>query len=211
MYWYGLCKQNDFEHFCNNPDVSSSIGQQVSETASARSPTSHMKSSGNFHCKARNSVRRHDSRNVGALKLDFCPISMTKSGCKQNVESTGMACQGRARNRMLRKRWVVRNPVVGEDDVTQSLLPQSFTIPWPYEPCSCCYRHSTNLLFKKQTKNNSFYWDKQLNVVSMRLLFVAFQRKYKLSDDAALFKFPLSIIILLRHTHLSSRNSNLAL
>ncbi|KAK2915383.1 hypothetical protein Q8A73_005977 [Channa argus] len=31
-----------------------------------------------------------------------------------------MACEGRARNRMLRKRWIVRNPVVEEDAVTQA-------------------------------------------------------------------------------------------
>lgn len=31
----------------------------------------------------------------------------------------GLACKGRARNRMLRKRWIVRNPVVGKDHVTQ--------------------------------------------------------------------------------------------
>lgn len=37
-----------------------------------------------------------------------------------------MACEGRARNRMLRKRWIVRNPVVGEDDVTQFILARSF-------------------------------------------------------------------------------------
>lgn len=30
-----------------------------------------------------------------------------------------LACKGRARNRMLRKRWIVRNPVVGKDHVTQ--------------------------------------------------------------------------------------------
>lgn len=31
----------------------------------------------------------------------------------------GLACEGRARNRMLRKRWIVRNPVVGKVHVTQ--------------------------------------------------------------------------------------------
>lgn len=31
----------------------------------------------------------------------------------------GLAGEGRARNRMLRKRWIVRNPVVGKDHVTQ--------------------------------------------------------------------------------------------
>lgn len=43
-----------------------------------------------------------------------------------------MACEGRAPNRMLRKRWVVRNPVVGEDDVTQFILARSFNTSWPH-------------------------------------------------------------------------------
>lgn len=109
-----------------------------------------MKSSGNFHCEGWNSLRRHVSLLVVALKVDFCPILMTKCGCKQSVESAGMACQGRARNRMLRKRWIVRNPVVGENDVTQYILPQSFTAPWPYGLCLFCYRHSTTLLLNKR-------------------------------------------------------------
>lgn len=43
----------------------------------------------------------------------------------------GMACEGRARNRMLRKRWIVRNPVVGEDDITQLVLAPLFNTSWP--------------------------------------------------------------------------------
>lgn len=41
-----------------------------------------------------------------------------------------MACEGRARNRMLRKRWIVRNPVVGEDDITQLILARPFNTSW---------------------------------------------------------------------------------
>lgn len=36
-------------------------------------------------------------------------ILMIKQRCKQSVKSVGMACEGRARNRMLRKRWIVRS------------------------------------------------------------------------------------------------------
>lgn len=32
---------------------------------------------------------------------------------------------------MLRKRWIVRNPVVGEDDVTQFIKARSFSTSWP--------------------------------------------------------------------------------
>lgn len=42
-----------------------------------------------------------------------------------------MACEGRARNRMLRKRQIVRNPVVGEDDVTQLILARPCNTSWP--------------------------------------------------------------------------------
>lgn len=49
-----------------------------------------------------------------------------------NVESAGMACEERTRNRMLRKRWIVRNPVVGEDHVTQFILARSFNTSWPH-------------------------------------------------------------------------------
>lgn len=47
------------------------------------------------------------------------------------MESAGMACEGRARNRMLRKRWIVRNPGVGEDDITQFILARPFNTSWP--------------------------------------------------------------------------------
>lgn len=45
----------------------------------------------------------------------------------------GLACEGRARNRMLRKRWIVRNPGVGKDHVTQFDIgtdPQHLTAVW---------------------------------------------------------------------------------
>lgn len=41
-----------------------------------------------------------------------------------------MACEGRARNRMLRKRQIVRNPVVGEDDITQLILARPCNTSW---------------------------------------------------------------------------------
>lgn len=68
-------------------------------------------------------------------KLDLWQIEMSKGGCKQSVGSAGMACEGRARNRMLRKRWIVRNPVVGEDDVTQFVLARPLGTS-----CSFCAR-----------------------------------------------------------------------
>lgn len=67
------------------------------------------------------------------LNLASGLILMIKQRCKQSVKSVGMACEGRARNRMLRKRWIVRskrwivrNPVVEGDDVTQFILARSF-------------------------------------------------------------------------------------
>lgn len=62
---------------------------------------------------------------------NFHVKNKTKRRCKQSVESAGMACEGRARNRMLRKRWIVRNPGVGEDDITQFILARPFNTSWP--------------------------------------------------------------------------------
>lgn len=79
-----------------------------------------------------NVLRRHNSVVELIPKLDLWLFLTLKWGCKQSVVSTGMACQGRARNRMLRKRWIVRNPVVGEDDVTQFVLARSLNSQWPH-------------------------------------------------------------------------------
>lgn len=46
--------------------------------------------------------------------------------CAQRFKSARMACEGRARNRMLRKRWIVRNPVVEDSDITPFILPLLF-------------------------------------------------------------------------------------
>lgn len=46
---------------------------------------------------------------------DLCLILMCEARRKQSYGSTGMACQGRARNRMLRKRQIVRNPCYAVD------------------------------------------------------------------------------------------------
>lgn len=64
------------------------------------------------------------------LEAKLCPNLTFKRRCKQRLESAGMACEGRARNRMLRKRWIVRNPVVGEDDITQLILARPFNTSW---------------------------------------------------------------------------------
>lgn len=85
-----------------------------------------MESRGNFRCDGGSCCEGMTPRLCRLWNLTWpCPIVMLKRGCKQSVDSAGMACEGRARNRMLRKRWIVRNPVVGEDDVTQFILARS--------------------------------------------------------------------------------------
>lgn len=72
---------------------------------------------------------------------------MIKRRCKHSVETAGMACEGRAPNRMLRKRWIVRNPVVGEDDVTQFILARSFNTSWPCGLFFLMYQNERPLFF----------------------------------------------------------------
>lgn len=48
----------------------------------------------------------------------------------QRFKSARMACEGRARNRMLRKRWIARNPAGEESDGTPWILALLFSRSW---------------------------------------------------------------------------------
>lgn len=79
-------------------------------------------------------------------ELKLRPNVTFKGWCKQRSGwSAGMACEGRARNRMLRKRWIVRNPVVGEDDVTQLILARPFNTSWLHGFLSAAKKEKTTL------------------------------------------------------------------
>lgn len=95
-----------------------------------------------------------------------------------------MACEGRARNRMLRKRWIVRNPVVGEeDDVTQLILTRSFNTPmasWSPFPPSVMI-NNWYFLLKAWIKILSQTWTHIWRTEGCsRLLFALFRRKVTL-------------------------------
>lgn len=131
-----------------------------------------------------------------------CFFVMKTRGCKQNVGSAGMACQGRARNRMLRKRWIVRNPAVGEDDVTQCIFERSFNAPWPLGPG--CYQSSFTvvLLFiyliyfpRKKHLTHLSHILSQIAAVRGFPVFVE-ETSSSFSNDAALFGFQVSNMIL---------------
>lgn len=94
-------------------------------------------------------LRRHDIVVVLGLELQLCLNLMLKQRCKQSVEATGMACEGRARNRMLRKRWIVRNPVVREDDITQFVLARLFNTSWSFS----VIRKKPDSVYIKQDKD----------------------------------------------------------
>lgn len=44
---------------------------------------------------------------------------------------------------MLRKRWIVRNPVVGEDDITQLILARPFNTSWLHGFLSVAKKNDT--------------------------------------------------------------------
>lgn len=68
------------------------------------------KPGGNFRCDGMTARLCFSSP-----KPNLCPILMFEARRKQSYGSTGMACEGRARNRMLRKRQIVRNPCYAVD------------------------------------------------------------------------------------------------
>lgn len=113
--------------FCNHECFIIDMTTGKLNCVSEKDRKNHMKSRGNFRCDGGSCCEGMTPWLCRLWNLTWpCPIVMLKRGCKQSVDSAGMACEGRARNRMLRKRWIVRNPVVGEDDVTQFILARSF-------------------------------------------------------------------------------------
>lgn len=82
-----------------------------------------------------------------------------------------MACEVGARNRMLRKRWVVRNPVVGEDDITQFILARLFNTSWPRGLFSRDFLGITDTFHPKQDLYTYQTWS-QIDARGVVVLFV---------------------------------------